>query len=201
MKRNKFKDAAVAASLFAIAGPSYADDTTNKLFMDVHELDSVTAEAVADAHLKDIAIQDEYGVSFIRYWVDETNAKVYCLAEAKDAGSVSSAHAHAHGLVPQNVYQVTDGTEDAGSGQSKLFLDVHRVGAGKATAEDVAEAHKKDLAVQGNHDVHFINYWVDPRSGNIFCLSEADNAEAVLATHRDAHGLISDEIAEVTQGK
>jgi hypothetical protein len=82
----------------------------------------------------------------------------------------------------------------------KLFLDVHMVGAGKVTPADVAAAHEKDLAVQGRHDVHFINYWVDPRSGNIFCLSEAESAEAVLETHREAHGLISDEIAEVTQG-
>jgi hypothetical protein len=99
------------------------------------------------------------------------------------------------------VHEVTDGIEAAGRGRSKLFLDVHKVGAGKVTAEDVAGAHEKDLAVQGGYGVNFINYWVDPRSGDIFCLSEADSAEAVIATHRDAHGLISDEIAEVTQGE
>lgn len=201
MKANTYTTAGLAAALLALASQGYADDSASRLFMDVHQLDSVTAEAVADAHQKDLAVQDEFGVNFIRYWVDEDNAKVFCLAEAHDAKSISAVHAKAHGLVPQNVHEVTDGIEAAGRGRSKLFLDVHKVGAGKVTAEDVAGAHEKDLAVQGGYGVNFINYWVDPRSGDIFCLSEADSAEAVIATHRDAHGLISDEIAEVTQGE
>lgn len=82
-----------------------------------------------------------------------------------------------------------------------MFMDVHRLGAGKVTPEDVAAAHEKDLAVQDTHGVHFINYWVDPRTGDVFCLSEAEHADDVIATHRDAHGLISDEIALVTQGE
>jgi len=192
---------AVLTLHLVVAGASHAAETASRLFMDVHDLDSVTAEAVADAHRKDLAVQDDYGVNFIRYWVDETNAKVYCLAEAADAQSISAAHAEAHGLVPQNVYEVSAGTEDAPSGDSKLFLDVHKVGAGKVSAADVAAAHDKDLAIEDQHGVHFINYWVDPRSGDIFCLSEADSADAVLATHREAHGLVSDEIAEVTQGE
>ena len=172
-----------------------------RLFMDVHQLDAVTAEAVADAHEKDLAVQGDYDVNFVRYWVDEANARVYCLAEANDAGSISAAHAEAHGLVPQHVHEVTDGIEEKAPGSAKLFMDVHKVGAGKVTAEDVAAAHEKDLAVQDTHGVHFINYWVDPRTGDIFCLSEAESADAVIATHRDAHGLISDEIAQVTQGE
>ena len=171
-------------------------------YMDVHTLDGgVAAGDVAAAHQADLETQNKYGVHYTRYWVDEDNAKVYCLSEAHNAKAVSSAHAEAHGLVPQNVHEVTSGNEEAALGQSKLFLDVHKVGAGKVTAEDVAAAHEKDLAAQGLYGVNFINYWVDPRSGDIFCLSEANSAEAVLTTHREAHGLISDEIAEVTQGE
>jgi hypothetical protein len=199
MNRNYVNAAALAALLFAAA--SDASEGQKRLFMDVHELDSVTAAAVADAHSKDLAVQDKHGVSFIRYWVDEDNAKVYCLAEATTAQSISAAHAEAHGLVPQNVYEVTSGAEDPGHGELELFMDVHKVGAGKVTAEDVARAHEKDLAVEDEYGVHFINYWVDPRSGDIFCLSEAPSAEAVLETHRKAHGLVSDEIAAVTQGE
>jgi len=201
MKTQTVRIAAVACSLMAAGQAAAADETARALYMDVHELDSVTAEAVADAHRKDLAVQDEFGVDFKRYWVDEDHGKVYCLAEAGNAGAISAAHAKAHGLVPQNVYQVTDGDEDAASGKARLFMDVHKVGAGKVTAEDVAAAHEKDLGTQSQFGVHFINYWVDPRSGDIFCLSEAGSADAVLATHRMAHGLVSDEIAEVTQGQ
>jgi hypothetical protein len=182
--------------------PAICDATgETRLFMDVHELDAVTAEAVADAHAKDLAVQDEFGVNFVRYWVDESNARVYCLAEANDAGSISKAHEKAHGLVPQNVYEVTDGIEEPAPGRSELYMDVHHVGAGKVTPADVAAAHDQDLAVQDEYGVHFINYWVDPRTGDIFCLSEAESADDVIATHRDAHGLISDEIAAVIPGE
>lgn len=201
MKQFVFKFAGLVSLLTTASAPSHAEPQMARLFMDVHDLDAVTAAAVADAHRKDLAIQDQFGVNFVRYWVDEVNAKVYCLAEADDAGSISAAHEHAHGLVPQNVHEVSEGAAASSIGAPKLFMDVHKVGAGKVTPADVAAAHEQDLAVQGRHGVNFINYWVDPRSGDIFCLSEAESADAVLATHRDAHGLISDEIAEVTQGE
>jgi len=189
----------------AVAGLTIASaaraDNAERLFMDVHELDAVTAEAVAEAHRKDLEVQDEFGVNFVRYWVDEANAKVYCLAEAKDAKSISAAHAKAHGLIPRNVYEVNDGTEDPASGGAKLYMDAHNVGAGKVTPDDVAAAHELDLATQDKYGVQFINYWVDPRSGDIFCLSEANSADDVIATHRDAHGLISHTIGEVKQGE
>jgi hypothetical protein len=189
-----------ALAALACAAPILAAEASPRLFMDVHNLGSVTADAVADAHRKDLAVQDQFGVNFIRYWVDEENGKVYCLAQAGDAQAVSAAHAEAHGLIPDEVNEVDDGIEAAETGLGKLFLDVHKVGAGKVTPADVAAAHEQDLATQDEYGVRFINYWVDPRSGNIFCLSEAASAEDVLATHRAAHGLISDEIAEVVQG-
>ena len=190
-----------AAFVLLLGGHAMAASPDNHLYLDVHDIDGVTAEAVADAHRKDLAVQDQYGVNFLRYWVDEANGKVYCLAEAPDAAAVKETHAKAHGLAPRSVYEVTSGTEATESGQTSLYLDVHHVGAGKVTPEDVAQAHQKDLAVQGKHGVNFINYWVDPKAGDIYCLSEAPSAEAVLATHREAHGLVSDEIEQVTEGK
>jgi hypothetical protein len=187
--------------LLAASAAGNADAPSRQLYMDVHQLDSVNAADVAAAHEKDLAVQEKYGVNFIRYWVDEDSARVYCLAEAPGAGAVSAAHAEAHGLIPQQVHAVTPGDEAPGKGDSELFLDIHRMGAGKVTAADVAEAHEKDLAVQEKHGVHFINYWVDPDSGDIFCLSEADDARAVLDTHREAHGLVSDAIMQVQQGE
>ena len=49
--------------------------------------------------------------------------------------------------------------------------------------------------------VNFINYWVDEKNGNVFCLSESPSAEAVKETHAEAHGLLPNEIVEVTLGK
>jgi Nickel responsive protein SCO4226-like len=190
------------AALALLAATADAGPAAHRhLYLDVHELGSVSAAAVASAHQKDLATQDQYGVKFLRYWVDEANGRVYCLSEAPSARAVTETHAHAHGLLPEAVYPVASGEEAPESGKQALYLDVHHVGAGNVTAADVAQAHAKDLATQASHGVRFINYWVDPQSGDIFCLSEAPNAEAVLATHRDAHGLVSDEIAQVTEGR
>jgi Nickel responsive protein SCO4226-like len=80
-----------------------------------------------------------------------------------------------------------------------LFMDVHSLEGG-ASAADVAEAHRKDLEVQGDHGVNYKSYWVDEKAGKIFCLVEAPNAEAANTVHREAHGLVAEEIYEVEQG-
>ena len=80
-----------------------------------------------------------------------------------------------------------------------LFLDVHNAGDG-VTMEDVAKAHQADLATQGDHDVQYLRYWVDEKAGKIFCLVDAPDAEAANTVHRDAHGLVADEIFQVQEG-
>ncbi len=71
---------------------------------------------------------------------------------------------------------------------------------GGVSAADVAGAHAKDVEVQGEHDVNYKDYWVDEKAGKIFCLVEAPSAEAAAEVHRQAHGLVADEIYEVHQG-
>ena len=95
---------------------------------------------------------------------------------------------------------MSDGPEASLTGK-QLFLDIHRLEPGSVTAAAVAEAHDKDLAVQGKHDVNFINYWVDEKEGVIMCLSEAPDSSAVITTHKEAHGLAPQEIRKVKQGE
>jgi hypothetical protein len=45
--------------------------------------------------------------------------------------------------------------------------------------------------------VDYKKYWVDETAGKIFCLVEADNADAAITVHREAHGLVADEIYPV----
>lgn len=40
------------------------------IFMDRHDMPGMTAEDVAEAHRKDVEIQDKYGVKYITYWYD-----------------------------------------------------------------------------------------------------------------------------------
>jgi Nickel responsive protein SCO4226-like len=79
-----------------------------------------------------------------------------------------------------------------------LFMDVHAIDGGVAAA-DVASAHQADLATQAAYGVNYLRYWVDEAAGKIFCLVEAPEAEAASTVHRLAHGLVADEIFQVTE--
>jgi hypothetical protein len=177
-------------------------DVTKRLFLDVHQLEpGVKFQDVAKAHAKDLAVEGKYNVELKKFWVDEKLGRVYCLASAPDAESLRSTHAEAHGLLPQHIYEVTDGTEEALKGKNNLFLDVHYLGAGKVTAADVAAAHKKDLEVEGKHKVHLINYWVDEKEGVVMCLAQAKDSTSLIETHKEAHGLIPASVSKVKQGQ
>jgi hypothetical protein len=79
-----------------------------------------------------------------------------------------------------------------------LFMDVHTIEGG-VSAEDVAGAHEADLETQKGYQVNYLRYWVDEAAGKIFCLVEADSAEAANTVHREAHGLVADEIYPVNE--
>jgi len=80
-----------------------------------------------------------------------------------------------------------------------LYMDVHNM-AGGVNEGDVAKAHEADLATQGKHGVEYKRYWVDETAGKIFCLVEAPDADTAHTVHREAHGLVADEIYEVSEG-
>jgi hypothetical protein len=91
------------------------------------------------------------------------------------------------------------GTDTGGEIDMALFMDVHNIG-GPVTMDDVAKAHAADLETQGDHGVHYLRYWVDESHGKIFCLVDAPDAEAANTVHREAHGLVADEIHPVAEG-
>ena len=81
-----------------------------------------------------------------------------------------------------------------------LYMDVHNGLPDGTTAADVAGAHAADLRVQARFGVRYLQYWVDEPGGKVFCLIEAPDADAAHAVHREAHGLVADEIYPVVQG-
>lgn len=80
-----------------------------------------------------------------------------------------------------------------------VYMDIHK-GVQGLTAEAVAGAHQKDREVQERYGVTYRKYWFNETDGTVFCLCEAPSKEAAEAVHREAHGLIADEIIEVKAG-
>lgn len=80
-----------------------------------------------------------------------------------------------------------------------LYMDIHQHVDG-LTADAVAGAHSRDLEVQGKYGVKYLRYWFDEGTGKVFCLVEAPSKEAAIAVHREAHGLVADDLIEVREG-
>jgi uncharacterized protein DUF4242 len=80
------------------------------LYLDIHTVEGgVSAADAADAHMKDVETQDQYGVNYKTYWVDEKQGKLFCLVEAPDAETASRVHREAHGMVADEIYEVQEG--------------------------------------------------------------------------------------------
>ena len=89
------------------------------VFMDRHYVEGATRHAVADAHQKDLAIQDKYDVKFLTYWFDDMRCTAFCLVEAPNRETIERAHNEAHGLVPNEVLEVDPAVVEAFLGRIK----------------------------------------------------------------------------------
>jgi len=80
------------------------------LLMDVHTMgNSVNLDDVAHAHAADLTHQGQHGVNYLRYWVDESAGKIFCLVEAPSPDAAETVHRKAHGLVADEIYAVREG--------------------------------------------------------------------------------------------
>jgi hypothetical protein len=84
-------------------------------------------------------------------------------------------------------------------GAMPLYMDVHSLD-GAVTFENVDKAHQADLKAQDSYDVRYLRHWVDGPRGKIFCLVEAPSSNTAATVHREAHGLVAEEIYEVQEG-
>ena len=76
------------------------------------------------------------------------------------------------------------------------FMDVHSGFIG-VTADQLREAHERDLEIEGDESVHFERAWLDPEAGKVFCLATAPSKEAVMRIHERA-GHPTSEVYELT---
>jgi class 3 adenylate cyclase len=104
------------------AGPTFADGTKQAhdapwerwsseeqfmpIFLDRHDLSGLTAADIAEAHRKDLEVQERYGVRFLTYWFDEARGTGFCLIDAPSIEAAMRVHDEAHGDVAKDVIEV-----------------------------------------------------------------------------------------------
>jgi len=76
------------------------------IFLDRHDVVEFSAEEIAKLHVKDLEIQDQYGVKFLTYWYDAERRTTFCLVDAPDKETADRVHAEAHGHVANEMIAV-----------------------------------------------------------------------------------------------
>ena len=83
------------------------------IYMDRHDVEDTTAKEVADAHQKDLELQDKFGVKMMTNWFDENRGSVFCLMDAPVKEKVTQLHEEAHGSIPHTIMEVNPQTVNA----------------------------------------------------------------------------------------
>ena len=83
------------------------------IYMDRHDLRGMKADDVAEAHRRDVDIQDRHGVKYMAYWFDESNGAAFCLVHAPDPETAERVHREAHGAIPNAIIPVNLATVEA----------------------------------------------------------------------------------------
>jgi class 3 adenylate cyclase len=76
------------------------------LYLDIHAIHGATAEDIAKAHAADLETQRKYGVKYLKYWLNESSGKVFCLVNAPSPEAAALVHREAHGLVAEKIIEV-----------------------------------------------------------------------------------------------
>ncbi|MEO6172505.1 MAG: DUF4242 domain-containing protein, partial [Arenimonas sp.] len=90
------------------------------LFMDVHQIEGITAEELAKAHAADMEVQGHYDVEYIKYWFNEGCGKIFCLVHAPTAEAANLVHSKAHGQVAAKIIEVDPDLVDGFMGKCEV---------------------------------------------------------------------------------
>jgi class 3 adenylate cyclase len=196
------------------------------IFMDRHDMRDMSAESVAEAHRKDLAIQGKYDVRYMTYWFDQRRGTGFCLVDAPDAATAKQVHREAHGEIPADIIAVdltaveaflgrigdpnavpgAAGPKTDGGFRAIIFTDI--VGStemtarlGDAAALEIVRAHdglvRRGLAAHGGREVKHTG---DGIMASFDQVADAVRAAADIQRHVVAHNLDAAEKLRVRIG-
>lgn len=83
------------------------------IFLNRHEFFKVTAADIAQVHLENLRMQQEFGCWVLAYWFNQKRGTTFCLIDAPDLESVKEMHCHIHHSYPGQIIQVEEGLIEA----------------------------------------------------------------------------------------
>lgn len=103
------------------------------LYMDIHtvESDTFSVEDVVKAHMEDLAIQERFGVTQLKYWVNVEAKTLFCLMQGPDKEACNQVHKESHGNTACNIIEVSDDEFNLYLGSGKTFNDLAQTPSGE----------------------------------------------------------------------
>jgi len=103
------------------------------LYMDIHkvESDDFTVEDVVKAHMQDLAIEERFGVTQIKYWVNEQDKTIFCLMKGPNKEACNDVHKESHGNTACNIIEVSDDEYKLFLGEGKSVNDLAHTNSGE----------------------------------------------------------------------
>lgn len=75
------------------------------IFVDRHDMHGLSPAEIADAHRKDLEVQERYGVKFLTYWHDHARGSGFCLVDAPNKEAAMRVHAETHGNLALDIVE------------------------------------------------------------------------------------------------
>jgi len=141
------------------------------LFMDIHKVDSSTfsVKDVVKAHMEDLAVQEKFGVTQRKYWVNTDDKTIFCLMEGPSKESCNAVHMASHGLTACNIIEVSDD-------EYHLFLgvgDKNEVDLAQTLSGEIDEGYRTILLI--NH-IEFTGKYDFLIKDEIYLIKENDGS-------------------------
>lgn len=101
--------------------------------MDIHTVDSAdfSVEDVVKAHMEDLAIQERFGVTQLKYWVNVNAKTLFCLMEGPNKEACNEVHKQSHGNTACNIIEVFDDEFNLYLGDGKSVNDLAHYDSGE----------------------------------------------------------------------
>jgi AraC-like DNA-binding protein len=101
--------------------------------MDIHTVgaEPFSIEDVVKAHMEDLAIQEKFGVTQIKYWVNEETQTIFCLMRGPDKESCHLVHKESHGNTACNIIEVSDNEYNLYMGIGPAVNDLAKTESGE----------------------------------------------------------------------
>lgn len=169
------------------------------LFMDIHTVDSETlsVEDVVKAHMEDLAIQDKFGVTQLKYWVNEDAKTLFCLMKGPDKESCHQVHKQSHGNTACNIIEVSDNEYNLFMGIGTEVNDLAKTPKGELDTGYRTILQMHFVCLNENRNTYKQNVYSEIKSHNGVLIVEPDDEIMVSFIYARDAILFANKMSEI----